>query len=123
MMHTNRRWVVSPVVSTEELARMLTERAWTLCSGFYVEGHPYLFLNDATHEDGAGEFGIVKTVESSEWLQVESITFSWCSLADAERHIKAALAGEFDVNDFARKVDLKGCLDTPAEHQRCHLCA
>ena len=26
---------------------MLTERTWTLCSGFYVQGHEcYLFLND-----------------------------------------------------------------------------
>ena len=31
---------------------------WTLCSGFYVQGHEYLFLNDATCEDGAAEFGV-----------------------------------------------------------------
>lgn len=61
LMHDKRRWSVSSVASPEELARMLTERTWTLCSGFTVAGHErYMFLNDATSEDGAGEFGIVK---------------------------------------------------------------
>src|ERR1017187_4285744 len=37
-----------------------TERTWTLCSGFYVQGHEcHLFLNDSTHEDGAGEWGVI----------------------------------------------------------------
>ena len=52
MMHRKRRWVISAVPTMEKLAEMLTQTTWTLCSGFYVEGHPYLFLNDATHEDG-----------------------------------------------------------------------
>ena len=40
MMHATRRFCVSPVASVEELARMLTQTTWTLCSGFYAEGHP-----------------------------------------------------------------------------------
>ena len=63
MMHAHRRFCVSPVQSFEELAWMLTERTWTLCSGFYVQGHEnYLFLNDATCEDGAGEFAVYGAV-------------------------------------------------------------
>ena len=63
MMHKNRVHCVGPVASAEELARMLTERTWTLCSGFYVEGHDaYLFLNDSTCEDGAGEFSVYGAV-------------------------------------------------------------
>ena len=63
MMHTNRRWVLSPVATIEELGRMLTQSTWCLCSGFYVDGHPEtIFLNDATHEDGAAEFGIYGAV-------------------------------------------------------------
>ena len=126
MMHTKRRWVLSPVATIEELATMLTQRTWTLCSGFYVEGHPdTIFLNDATHEDGAAEFGAVRTLRPSDWLQVESITFSWIDEPKAADHIRAALAGEFDANDFARKIDLAGRLDTPEEHRErhCHLCA
>ncbi len=54
MMHAQRRWMVGPVASAEELAEMLTQRTWTLCNGFYVVGHEeYLFLNDATCEDAA----------------------------------------------------------------------
>ena len=55
MMHKNRRWGVGPVSSAEDLARKLTESTWTLCTGFYVVVHEeFLFLNDSTHEDGAG---------------------------------------------------------------------
>ena len=59
-MHIRRRWCVSAVATAEELAEKLTQHTWTLCTGFFVPTHPrYLFLNDATHEDGAGEYGVV----------------------------------------------------------------
>ena len=125
MMH-RRRWVISPIASIEELARMLTQSMYTLCSGFYVEGHPETaFLNDATHEDGAGEYAVLRSLGGSDWTQVESITFSWTDEPTAAAHIRAALAGEYDSNDFARKIDLQGRLDTPDEHRQrnCHLCA
>jgi hypothetical protein len=122
-MHKKRRWCVTAVASTEALARALTEQTWTLCSGFYVAGHEgYLFLNDATHEDGAAEYAVVKGgLGDTEHVQVESITFSWCSYDAALRHIRAALAGEDDRNDFACPV--RPILETPAAHGRCHLCA
>jgi hypothetical protein len=126
MMHAKRRWVLSSVSSIEELARMLKQTTWTLCSGFYVEGHrDTIFLNDATHEDGAAEFGIERLLRSGEWIQVESITFSWTDEAKAAQFIRAGIAGEMDANDFARPVDLAGRLDTPEEHRQrhCHLCA
>lgn len=45
MMHDRRRWCVSAVASAEELAALLTQRTWTLCSAFVVRGHEsYLFL-------------------------------------------------------------------------------
>ncbi len=99
---------------------MLTERTWTLCSGFYVQGHPeILFLNDATHEDGAGEWGIIRRTDA-QLVQVESITMSWISSDKALQYIEDALAGKMDGNDSARPVTLN--LDTPAQHGRCHLC-
>ena len=120
-MHKTRRWCVSPVTTPEELARMLTERTWTLCSGFTVVGHEnYVFLNDATHEDGALEIGVIR-IDGSTYTQVESITFSWCTMSEALAHILQALAGEMDGNDFARPVTVH--LDTPEQHRRCHLCA
>lgn len=100
---------------------MLTERTWTLCSGFTVAGHErYVFLNDATCEDGAGEFGIVK-IDGSTCVQIESVTFSWCRYEEAVGYIRQALAGDMDHSHFARPVQPR--LDTPDEHGRCHLCA
>jgi hypothetical protein len=102
---------------------MLTERTWCLCSGFYVRGHEgYLFLNDATCEDGAGEFVVVAgALGAGKHVQVESITMSWCEFDQALLYIQDAIAGRMDANDFARPVALH--LETPAQHERCHLCA
>ena len=62
MMHSrNAAGALSEVESPQTLAHLLTQRTWTLCSAFFVAGREdYLFLNDATSEDGAGEFAIVK---------------------------------------------------------------
>lgn len=125
MMHRHRRWCVGSVATMEELAQMLTARTWTLCSGFTVVGHPdYLFLNDATHEDGAGEYGVIKGgLSDALHRQIESITFSWCSAEQAFLHIRQTLIGEYDQSSFSHAVDLQGKLDTPQNHERCHLCA
>jgi hypothetical protein len=101
---------------------MLTQQTWTLCSAFSVADHEdYLFLNDATHEDGAGEYAIAKRLPDSTYLQVESVTFSWCTEAKALHCIREALAGHYDSTDFASAVRLH--VEKPAEHGRCHLCA
>src|SRR5207245_9228216 len=101
MMHYRRRWCVSPVAAAEELAEKLTRHTWTLCTGFYVQSHPhYLFLNDATHEDGAAEIGIVVGGMDGPHVQIESITFSWCTFKVALDHIRKTLAGEYDANSF-----------------------
>ena len=122
MMHRKRRWVLAEVESPETLAKLLVERTWTLCSGFCVKGHlAYAFLNDATHQDGAAEFAIVKHLPDGTYLQVESVTFSWCSEADALAHIQEALAGKDDSNDFARTV--RPIIEHLQLHVRCHLCA
>jgi hypothetical protein len=122
MMHSRRRFSVSQVSTAEELAHMLSERTWTLCSGFYVAGHEeYLFLNDATHEDGAGEYGVIKgKVGPEPVVQLESITFSWCTPAKALGYIRMALAGQMDGTDLRRTMTLR--LETPAQHRRCRLC-
>lgn len=121
-MHRTRRWGLAEVESTEALAHMLTESTWTLCSAFFVKGHDsYMFLNDATHEDGAFEVAVVKKLTDGSFLQVESITMSWCDFAGARIHIEDALAGKFDAFDFVRPV--KPRIDAPGCHHGCHLCA
>jgi hypothetical protein len=124
MMHAKRRWCVGPVATAEELAENLTRRMWTLCTGFFVATNPdYLFLNDATHEDGAGEYSVVKGGMDGPHVQIESITFSWCTPAQALEHIRKTLAGEYDKSSFAREVALAGRLDRPEQHGRCRFCA
>ncbi len=124
MMHRSRRWVISPVASMEELADMVTQRTWTLCNGFFVAGHDaYLFLNDATHEDGAGEYGACKRLGDELFVQIESITFSWMNIPHALDLIRQILAGECDASAFAHTVDLRGRLDRPPDHGRCRFCA
>jgi hypothetical protein len=123
MMHIVRRYCVSAVSSAEELARMLTKRTWTLCTGFYVQGHAqYLFLNDSTHEDGAGEWAVIHGgLADRLHRQIESVTMSWCSCQQGLTHIEAALSGVWDNNEFRQHVSPR--LETPEQHKRCSLCA
>ena len=122
MMHDTRRWSVGPAASAEDLAEKLTQHTWTLCTGFYVAGHPeYLFLNDATSEDGAAEMAVVKGgLYATKRHQIESITFSWCTYETALDYVRRILAGEMDATDFARPVQLR--LERADQHSRCHLC-
>jgi len=77
-----------------------------------VAGHEeYLFLNDATHEDGAAEIGVVKRMADG-FLQVESITFSWLTSSQALKYIESALVGEFDDQGHPVKVFLQ----SPEDH-------
>jgi hypothetical protein len=122
-MHRHRCWGVGPVATAQDLARKLTDQTWTLCTGFYVIGHDhYLFLNDATHEDGAGEYAVVRgRIGSSEYVQLESITFSWCKYEKALAYIQQAISGQMDDSGFATPMKLH--VETLDQHQRCHLCA
>ncbi len=119
MMHSDRIWCVVPASSAEELARNLTEGTWTCCSAFELGG--YLWLNDSTCPDGAQEYAVLKRVgPQGRPIQVESITFSWCSFADALEYIQRTLRGEDDRSEFAREVS--AVLQSPAEHGRCCHC-
>lgn len=81
----------------------------------------YLWLNDATSPDGAQEFAVIKQCDDSTFVQIESITFSWCDFDAAQRFIEATLAGEDDESDFCRHVS--PVLQTPKQHGRCPHCA
>lgn len=86
MIHRKRRFLVTHVESAEELAEMLSEQTWTLCTAFEHRG--LLFLNDSFSEDGAQEYAAVRAGE-----QIESITFSWCSPERALDLIQELLNG------------------------------
>jgi hypothetical protein len=87
-MHENRRFSISDVLQ-DELPNKLVNHSWTCCTGFRCG--PFLFLNDATSEDGAQEYAVVREEDG---LQVESVTFSWCSLDEAIKIIDRIFADE-----------------------------
>ncbi len=119
MLHSNRKWCVSPVDSAEELARKLTETTWCGCTGFQIGC--YLWLNDSSSPDGAQEFAVVKVLDSNHCLQLESITFGWCDYERALQLILATLNGQDDRTPWRKPVN--PALETAAEHKRCPLCA
>jgi len=116
MLHKNRVWGVGNIEDPEHLADMLTSYTWTLCTGFRCGG--YLFLNDSFSEDGAQEYGIIN--ESTD-MQVESITFSWCSYANALMHINSVVAGYYDNQSIPGGIDLTTQIE-PADKHECYLC-
>lgn len=119
MLHKNRVWCVSVIGSAEELAEKLSESTWTGCTAFELAG--YLFLNDATCADGAQEYAVIKRMPDGTYLQIESITFSWCDGPKALQYVREILAGQYDAADYARPVSPR--LESAAEHGHCHLCA
>lgn len=123
MMHNRRTWCVNTVGDVAELAHKLTEQTWTLCSGFQIAGfEEYLFLNDSTCEDAAAEFAVIRGgIDSAAWIQVESITFSWCTYDRALELINQCLAGKFDQKEFAHAVTIR--VQHSSQHGRCPLCA
>lgn len=91
MIHDKRVYNVSDEADLAVLAEKLTQRSWTLCTAFRfeAEGRKLLFLNDSFSEDGAAEFAVV---DEPAGLQVESVTFGWCTEEQAAGIIKRILA-------------------------------
>ena len=133
MMHKRRLWSVYYVPTIRDLAEKLTEYSWCLCNGFQIGS--YVFLNDATSEDGAQEFGVVRTDQplfartnrkNSERVytvnQIESITASWMDRAEMEEFITELLRGEADFTRPKGWAGTKIMIDHGRGH-RCILCA
>ena len=97
VMHRSRCWGVVRK-SRQELAELLTSMTWTLCSAFRTGGS--LWANDATSEDGAGEYAVLCFLDGR-WKQVESITASLCSPERLLAYTEQAVRGDFDALDHA----------------------
>jgi hypothetical protein len=117
MLHHHRIWSIAAAESAEHLAEQLTQHTWCGCNGFSLGG--YLFVNDATSADGAQEYGVLRD-SGGQYVQIESLTFSWMDQVKALDTIRRVLAGEFD-NERYGIVETHR-IQTPAEHGRCHLC-
>lgn len=120
MWHKNRFWSLAVAESAEKLAQQLTEFTWTGCQAF--ELGRYILANDATSPDGAQEYGVLLSDpnDESRLIQIESITFSWCSEERALELIQRMLFGEFDLNVLGHVAHFR--IQAAGEHEFCHLC-
>lgn len=122
-MHSKRVWCATQTESLDEITRRLKDHSWTLCTGFEIGG--YLFLNDSTSEDAIQEYAVVKKPTASEdaYIQVESLTVSWCSPEKLCELIQQAINGKFDNIVFFGHVTPR--IETAVEHRArcCQLCA
>lgn len=119
MLHRRRFWRLTSITSPDELAHKLTQYTWTCCTAISFAG--YLFANDATSADGAQEFAILKPANDGSLIQIESITFSWCSEERALALIQQIVRGDFDSHHLG--VMSSELFQTSKEHGLCHFCA
>ena len=112
--HNKRVWCVANATDAETLARDL-KRTWTLCTGFRLGG--YLFLNDSTSEDAVQEYAVVRERDG---VQVESITFGWCSPEKALTYVQEAVAGKYDDTEMG-EINRRQ-IQSPEKHH-CGFCA
>ena len=116
MLHKRRIWTVTSLDLAEDLAYKLTQYTWCACNAFLLG--QYVFANDATCADGTRSTPYsVPTGTRSELVQVESITFSWCTTERALELIQRILAGEFDAQSYDRVS--RDRFQTPREHGTC----
>lgn len=121
MMHVSRVHQLIDVATASELAEKLVTQGWALCVGFRHQG--FLFLNDATSEDGAQEYAVF---HEKTGRQVESITFSWmATIAKGLEVIQEILDGK---NEYAADqialgdAFMRPLIDAKQPH-RCEFCA
>jgi hypothetical protein len=121
MLHKNRTWTLTELTRAEELAEKLTAHTWTGCTGFRLG--KLLFLSDASSGNGAQEYAVVVEYPNGKYLQIESITFSWCSYDRALKLIKdLATFGVQHDKKSEWSVEVKPHIE-PAKGHRCHHCA
>lgn len=117
MMHKKRRWVVQNADGPYKLAYMLTQQTWCCCQGFRWMG--YLFLNDATSENGAQEYAVIR---ESTGLQVESLTASWMTESSMTEFLMHLVPNAGGVHDLWTEPLDTGRLDKQGEHEPCIHC-
>ena len=110
MIHQNRTFAVQDVPSITDLTEYVTEHTWTRCTGFRLGD--LMFLNDSFSEDGAQEYTVIR-----QGREIESITFSWQSRAEAHATIQWLVNG--GGGDYG---PLSSTIEAPDEHA-CPHCA
>ncbi len=120
MFFEKRVYKVKEVYDIDWLAQRLTRGTWCLCNGFKFSG--VWFLNDSTSEDGVQEYAAITLDAAGNFIQVESISFGWCSVEKAKWYI-------MDCVRYAYRLDknppLKRIVFPKLDHVAgaCRLCA
>lgn len=112
MIHHHRTFAVGVVDNLDELVDKLTDRTWTLCTGFASQG--LLLANDSFSEDGAQEYAVYK-----EGRQIESLTVSWMTRERLLEVITGLLTGAYEALEFTPVQPLR---TEPASGHSCALC-
>lgn len=118
MLHSQRIWFINPVADPDWLADQLCNHTSVGCQAFELDG--YVYANDSTSGDGAQEYAVLRPISDGEFIQIESITFSWCSFTQAREYIACVSRGEFDSNQYG--VISRSRFQTMTEHGHCPLC-
>ena len=119
MLHDQRIWTVQTIDEAERLAYKLSHVTWSCCQAFELGG--YIFANDAMSADGAQEYAILRDSGDPDGLiQIESITFSWCTEQRALELIKRTCAGDFDAGCYGILTRCR--FQTASEHLSCSHC-
>jgi hypothetical protein len=118
MLHSRRTWFINPVVGPDWLADQLCNHTSVGCQAFELDG--YVYANDSTSGDGAQEYAVLLPISDGEFIQIESITFSWCSVTKAREYIACVSCGQFNSNHYG--VISRSRFQTMAEHGHCQLC-
>jgi len=119
MLHKERNWYLQSIGGPEILAHKLVHCSWTGCTAFELKG--YIFANDAFSSDGAQEYSILKpSADGMSLVEIESVTFSWCSEERALELIREIISGTYDAESYGT-VDRER-FSTFTEHGNCYLC-
>lgn len=110
MIHKDREYIVKRIEMKEELADKLVNYTWCGCNGWLYGD--MAFLNDSFSPDGAQEYAVFRNGN-----QIESITFSWCTLDEAISFITELENGAGIDMGYTMP------LIVPSEGHRCNLCA
>ena len=118
MLHPGRRFSVSPVATSEELAQHLTGRTWKKCTGFQHAGH--FFLNDSAGSGPAQEYVVVKRILGEHFTQLETVLFNWMEPERALETIQQIVRGECE---SLIAENLKLYVEWPEMHGGCVHCS
>ena len=86
MFYEHRAYQLRDAQTADELAGLLTEHTWTLCAAFRLG--ELVFVNDASCEDGAQEYAVLRAGR-----QIESLTCSWATREQLRSVIDELAAG------------------------------